>query len=61
MRGIILIPVVCILTSCIYVEGQIIKEPEDVVVPPQVYQFNADDLCQNMDVSQPQRVAHCGN
>ncbi|MBP6918187.1 MAG: hypothetical protein KBB94_04685 [Legionellaceae bacterium] len=47
MRWIILLPLSCLLTSCIFVEGQIIEEPKDVVVSPQAYQY-LPDSCQSV-------------
>ena len=59
MRWIILVPLSCLLTSCIFVEGQIIEEPKDVVVSPQAYQY-LPDSCQSVEVSKAERtVRHC--
>ncbi len=59
MKWIILLPLSCVLTSCIFVEGQIIEEPKDVVVSSQAYQY-LPDSCQSAEVSKEERtVRHC--
>lgn len=51
MRWIAVLPLIFLLTSCIYTEGTPIIEPQDVVVSPQVYQFQPWNRCNWPDVS----------
>ncbi len=53
MRWISLVPLIILLSGCIYTEGTFIKEPEDVVVSPKVYRLTPWYPCQSIDVSQP--------
>lgn len=59
MRWIALSPLFFLITSCIYTEGQVIREPEDVVIPAQIYQFTPNYPCQNTIVTKPQQTVRC--
>ncbi len=59
MRSLLLMPMIVVLTSCIYTEGQIINEPEDIVVSSKVYQYSPWNPCGSVDVTRPERVNHC--
>ncbi|MDP3706116.1 MAG: hypothetical protein Q8R24_09440 [Legionellaceae bacterium] len=52
MKWITILPVIFLLTSCIYTEGTPIIEPRDVVVTPQVYQFAPWEQCGIVDVTE---------
>lgn len=58
MQWIILLFLGCLLTSCIFVEGQIIEEPKDVVISRQAYQLTPDFPCQSEDVTQAERIKY---
>lgn len=59
MRWIMLLPLSCLLTSCIFVEGQIIEEPKDVVVSSNAYQLTPDFPCQqSLDVTKAECIDH---
>lgn len=51
MKWILTIPIVLLLSSCLFVEGQIIEEPEDVVVTSSVEKFAVWDKCGLVDVT----------
>ncbi|PJD92867.1 MAG: hypothetical protein CK424_04655 [Legionella sp.] len=59
MRSIILLPMIALLSSCIYTEGQIINEPEDVVVSSKVYKYTPWYPCGSPDITQPERSVNC--
>lgn len=46
-------------SGCIFVEGSIIEEPKDVVIPPCIYQYTAYSPCHAIDVTQAERTTHC--
>ncbi|MCX7090791.1 MAG: hypothetical protein NTU48_05010 [Legionellales bacterium] len=52
MRWIILGPLICLITSCIYAEGTVIEEPEDIVVKPR----KLGCPCQSIEVTQPKKI-----
>lgn len=51
MRWLILIPLFFLNPSCIYTEGSIIREPEDVIVSSKAYQLTPWHACQHTDVT----------
>lgn len=57
MRWIILGPLICLITSCIYAEGTIIEEPEDVVVK----QRRLGCHCQSIEVTEPIKIERTSN
>ena len=56
MRWIGLLAISCLLSACIFVEGQIIEEPEDVVISPHLYQYIPDYPCQSTSVTAETRL-----
>ncbi len=60
MRWLLLLLLFCLETSCIFVEGQIINEPEDVVVTSKMYQYLPEYPCHVVNVTEPERTtSHC--
>jgi hypothetical protein len=59
MRWISLVPLIILLSGCIYTEGTFITEPEDVVVSPKVYQLTPWYPCQSTNVSQAKCTKKC--
>ncbi len=44
-----------LLSSCIYVEGQVIKEPQDVKVRDSLERFAYWERCATVDVTEPSK------
>lgn len=59
MRWISLVPLMILLSGCIYTEGTFITEPEDVLVSPKVYRLTPWYPCQSTDVSEPEHPKKC--
>ncbi|MDP3562219.1 MAG: hypothetical protein Q8R83_08600 [Legionellaceae bacterium] len=51
MKWIAISPLFFLLTSCIFTEGTMIVEPEDIAVTPQAYQFAPFTQCGVVDVT----------
>lgn len=62
MRWMLMTPLCCLLSACIFVEGQIIQEPKDIVIPASAYQFPLKYPCHSLDVTQAECMDHhCGH
>ncbi|MCR9192571.1 MAG: hypothetical protein NXI01_07915 [Gammaproteobacteria bacterium] len=59
MRWLILTPVLFLLCSCIYTEGEIIEEPEDIAVSPKIYKYTPGYPCRSTNVTDPKRTTIC--
>ena len=55
----LLMPLFLINSGCIFVEGSVIEEPKDVVIPPCVYKYTAYSPCQRINVSEAKRTFPC--
>lgn len=61
MRWIFLIPLFLINSACIFVEGRIIEEPKDVVIPPCINEYTTYYPCHYPDVTKPGRTVRCSH
>lgn len=59
MRWITLTPLLLLLSACIYTEGSLITEPQDIVVSPKVYQLTPWYPCHATDVTAAERQKRC--
>lgn len=59
MKWIPLTSLCFLLSSCIYTEGQIIREPEDVVISSKAYQLTPWYPCHSMDITNAERQSTC--
>ena len=56
MRWMSLMVTMLFLSGCIYTEGSVIYEPEDIDIPPQTYHHPALYPCQSHDVSKARDI-----